>query len=309
VRRIYLAALLSLLTVAAQDQVRWMPAVAADGSFSLQQPDGWTAKFGRGTAFLSNPPRDEQIMILRKPRDPAQTAAAYAETVVRGFQQSLGAFRMSNLTTAQDSAAFLVTYSSAGKNYSGPGAVVLKGNAAWWVSYGSPAAGDLARGASLVAVVAGSVTDGAAPAPLQAPAASGPPGNPLVGNWSTVGYYGDLVNPSNGAFLQSSYTGEWYAFNADGSYRYTISGSGQFITGVVMTRGSYELNGNKVVLHQKTESWYPMPRDATHKPMYKDRPTAQDSTIEVEFHGPAEMKVRTSGSSMTETFKRDPNSR
>jgi len=282
--------------------------VAPDSSISLQQPEGWAVKYGRANVRLSNAPRDEEIIVIRMPRDPARTVAAYAEAVARSFQQSLAAFQMSNLNTAQDSVAFLVTYTSAGKNYSGPGAVLLKGNAAWWVSYGSSAAGDLARGAALITGVAGSIADGAGsvPSPPAAPAATGLSGA-LVGNWSTGSYYGELVNPATGAFLQSTYNGEWYAFGADGAYRYTIAGSGQFITGVVIAKGTYEVSGNTVLLRQKTESWYPLPNDATHKPMYKDRPSPQDSTLVIEFRGPGEILIKQRG--MAGTFHREPNSK
>lgn len=303
-----IAGLLSLAPLAAQDQIRWTRTAAPDGSFSLEQPEGWEAKYGRWNVRLSNAPRDEEILVIRMPRDPAKPVAAYAEAVERSFQQALPSFRTSHLTAAQDSVAFLVTYTSGGKSYSGPGAVMLKESAAWWVSYGSPAAADLARGAALITGVMGSAADGAgsvsptAPAPPQA--ATGGSG-PLVGNWSTADYYGELVNPSTGAFLQSSYSGEWYSFRADGTYRYTIAGSGQIITGVVIAKGIYEVRGNTVLLHQKTESWYPLPRDATHKPMYQDRPSPEDSTITIEFRGPATMLVRGRGS--PGTFHRQPN--
>ncbi|HXN46193.1 MAG TPA: hypothetical protein VN893_06100 [Bryobacteraceae bacterium] len=302
-----IAGLLSLAPLVAQDQIRWTKTVAPDGSFSLQQPESWEAKYGRWNVRLSNAARDEEILVIRMPRDPAKPVAAYAEAVERSFQQALASFRISHLTTAQDSAAFLVTYASGGKSYSGPGAVVLKENAAWWVSYGSPAVADLARGAALITGVAGSAADGAgnvSPAPSSPPAATGPSG-PLVGNWSTSGYYGELVNPSTGAFLQSSYSGQWYSFRADGTYQYTIAGSGQIITGIVIAKGTYEVRGKTVLLHQKTESWYPMPRDATHKPMYQDRPTPEDSTIAIEFRGPETIVVR--GIGTPDTFHRQPN--
>ena len=170
--------------------------------------------------------------------------------------------------------------------------------------YGSPSTADLARGAALIAGVGGSVSDGAGPA---SPPPSLPGPSSLIGNWGTGNYFGELVNPSTGASVQSSYTGEWYTFGADGNYRYTISGSGQIITGVVMCAGTFEINGNTVHLHQKTESWYPMPRDATHKPMYKDRPTPQEITLVVETKGPAEIVIRQGTSAGT--FHRDPKSR
>ena len=106
--------------------------------FFLQQPEGWTAKYGRDNVLLANAPRDEQIIVIRLPRDPAKSATAYAEAVARSFQQSLVSFQLSNLTAAGDSAVFLVSYSGTGKKYAGPGAVVVKPGAAWWVATAVP---------------------------------------------------------------------------------------------------------------------------------------------------------------------------
>lgn len=310
-----LAGLLSLSLLVAQDQVRWSRSSAPDGSLSLQQPEGWTAKFGANNVRLANAARDEEIIVIRLPRDPSKSASVYAEAVARSFQQSLASFQMTNLTTAQDTAAFAVKYNSAGKSYTGTGVVVLKPSAAWWVGYGSPSAADLARGAALITGVARSVSDGSGQAsaiPSSPPAVSSAAtassgGSPLVGDWSTTGYYGELVNPANGSFVVSSYSGEWYRFGADGTYRYTIAGSGQIIVGVVICNGTYETKGNTLLLHQKTESWYPLPRDPTRKPMYRDRPTPAEKTLRVEPKGPGEIVIREGTSAST--FHRDPQSR
>jgi hypothetical protein len=294
--------MLAAYPLTAQDAIRWTRASAPDGSFSLQQPEGWTAKFGPSTVRLGNAARDEEIVVLRLPRDPSKSAAVYAEAVAKSFQQALGSFAMSNLSTAQDSAAFLLKYTSNGKSYSGPGVVMMKPEVVWWVGYGSPSAADMARGGTLITAVARSLADGGgAPAPATSQAYT------LTGNWGTVGFYGDLVNPSTGAFVQSSYTGEWYMFNADGTYRYTIAGSGRFITGVVICNGTYDASGNTIRLHQKTESWYPLPNDATHKLAYKDKPTPEETTITIEPKSAMEILVH-KGTSTT-TFKKDPKSK
>jgi len=299
-----IAGLLSIASLAAQDQTRWTASAAPDGSFSLQQPEGWAAKYGRWNVRLSNAPRDEEILVIRLPRDPSKSVAAYAEAVERSFQQSLATFHISNLTTAEGSAAFLVTYASAGRDYSGPGAVVLKQKAAWWVSYGSSSPGDLKRGAALITGVAGSAADGAGAALAPPPAATGRMGA-LTGSWSTVNYFGELVNPSTGAPVLSSYSGQWFSFHPDGTYQYTIAGSGQIICGVVMAKGTYAVSGNTVLLHQRTESWYPLPNDPTHKPMYRDRPTPQDSTLAIEFRDPGTILIRQRGAA-ADTFHRQP---
>jgi hypothetical protein len=306
-------ALLCLATLVvpltAQDQIRWTRSAAPDGSFSLEQPDGWAAKFGRSNLRLSNAPRDEEIVVIRLPRDAAKSPADYAGAVVRSFQQSLASFQMSNFQSQGDSAAFLVTYKSGGKDYLGPGAVAVKQAAAWWVSYGSPSAANLQRGATLIAGVARSVADGATSAsqPSLAPATpQQPQSSALVGTWNTGSYYGELVN-SSGVAVQSSYSGERYEFAADGTYRYTHAASGRIITGVVICLGTYDARGDTVQLHQKTESWYPMPHSTNQKAPFRDKPTPQEITLQIERRGPGEIVIH-EGTSAT-TFRRDPNSK
>jgi hypothetical protein len=296
--------------LAAQDQISWIRSAAPDGSFSLQQPAGWVAKFGRSNLRLSNAARDEEIVVIRLPRDQSKTPNDYAGSVVRSFQKSLAAFTMTNFQSQGDAAAFLVTYKSGGKDYSGPGALVVKAGAAWWVNYGSPSTANLTRGAELIAGVAKSVTDGSAsvapaqPAPQAAPAQ--PQSFTLMGNWGTVGYYGELVN-SRGMAVQSRYSGEWYKFDPDGTYRYSMAASGRIVTGVVICVGTYEASGNTVRLHQKTESWSPMPSASNQKPPYKDKPMPREVTLTIEPRGPGEMIVR-EGTSAT-TYHRQPDSK
>jgi hypothetical protein len=266
-------------------EVRWVRTASPDGAFSLQQPEGWTAKYGGPMVSLRNTSRDEEIVVIRLPHDPSKSVTAYAEAVAESFRKSLGAFEMSNLTAAQDNAVFLVTYTSGNKRYTGPGAVTLKGNSVWWVGYGSPSAADMPRGSTLLTAVVGAVADGGAPAASAnggRTSAGGQAGS-VIGNWSTSNVYGDIVNRSTGAFLMSNYSGEWYIFKADGTYRYTHAASGRFIAGVVITEGSYEGRGDTVLLHQKTESWYPFHNDPSHKPMFKDKPTPEETTLHLEF--------------------------
>jgi hypothetical protein len=312
--RLFAIVICGIATLPAQN-VRWVKTAAPDGAFSLQQPEGWTAKYGGPTVSLRNTSRDEEIVVIRIPLDPSKPVPAYVEAVAQSFRKSLAAFEVSNLTSAQDSAAFLVTYTSANKRYSGPGAVTAKGNSVWWVSYGSPLDADMTRGATLITGVIGSVAyGGALPATsMQVPAGgqastAGQPGS-VIGNWSTSNVYGDIVNRSTGAFLMSNYNGEWYNFKADGSYRYTHAASGQFIAGVVITEGTYEARGETVLLHQKTESWYPFHNDPSHKPTFKDKPTPEETTLHLEFKGPAELRVWDKNPKLSTTFHRDPNSK
>jgi hypothetical protein len=102
--------------------------------------------------------------------------------------------------------------------------------------------------------------------------------------------------------VQSESNGQWYKFDADGAYRYTMMGSGRFISGAIMDHGSYEVRGNRLLLHRKTQSWFPLPRDAARRPSYKDRPSPEDSAVEIEFTAPSEMRVRQRDT--TDTFRK-----
>jgi len=120
-------ALAALLT--AQDPRAWTKLVAADQSYSLHYPPGWTAKHDPGTLRLNNPSTDEEILLLRMPRLPSK-ATAHAEAVAAAFQTGTN-FQMTNLTGAGDSAVCRIAYSIGGKDRSGLCAVVLKTRTAW----------------------------------------------------------------------------------------------------------------------------------------------------------------------------------
>ena len=129
----------------------------------------------------------------------------------------------------------------------------------------------------------------------------------LIGTWSTVNFFGQLVNPVTGAVTQSLHSGRWFTFNPDGTYEYMRVASGQLISGVVVAQGTYEVNGNRLILLRTTESWYPSQGDPSRRPMYKDRSNPQKSTVDVEFRGPAEIIVREEDGTGS-TFRRDPKS-
>jgi hypothetical protein len=130
----------------------------------------------------------------------------------------------------------------------------------------------------------------------------------LIGTWSTSNYFGHLVNPATGAVVQSLHSGRWFTFNANGTYQYMRIASGRLISGVVVAQGTYELIGNRLNLHRKTESWYPSRGDLSGRPMYKDRRNPESSIVYVEFRGPAEMVLREEDDTVS-TFRRDPNSK
>lgn len=247
------------------------------------------------------------MVVIRMPRDPSKAMADYANLIARSFRGQIPDFQMANLTPGQDSIGFSLLYTSDGLKKAGVGVVVLKGAGAWWVSYGAPAATNLAAGTSLLTGVVRSVADGGtvtqqAPAPAPAPAPGGRVS--MVGNWSTMGYYGDIVDRSTGAFRQTAHSGEWYTFNADGTYKYTHVASGMFITGAVITTGTYDVSGSTLRLHQKLASWYPMANDATRKPKYENKVEPGETMISLEVRNANEI-VFTEGTMHT-TFKRGP---
>ena len=106
-----------------------------------------------------------------------------------------------------------------------------------------------------------------------------------------MGAYGDLVNSATGTYAGSAYSSQGYTFNADGTYRYMIVGSGQFISGASISEGTYDVRGSQVLLHQKVVSWYPMPRSMAKHPSYKNKPRQEEQVLTIEWRGPAEITV------------------
>ena len=118
--------------------------------------------------------------------------------------------------------------------------------------------------------------------------------------------FGDIVNRSNWC-VPTSQRREWVPSKGDGSYRYTHAASGEFIAGVVITEGTYEARGDTVLLHQKTENWYPFHNDPSHKPMFKDKHLRNPRSIW--NSKAAELRVWDKNPSLSTTFHRDPNTK
>jgi hypothetical protein len=247
----------------------------------------------------------------------------YAQTTAALFQQAQSSFHISNVTAAGENVGFGLTYSTGAKEYSGIGVIVMQPRSAFWVSYASPNAANLARGGALLAAIADTVADnagsvmprlpsvavavgGRGPVPIASPSAQAPPGTvSLVGKWSTTSYWGDLVDRS-GAFVANAYAGQWYEFRADGMYTYYMFSSGNIISGLIGARGRYEVQGGQLLLHQKVTDWTPLPRSAAAYPKYKDKPEPKEIVLSLKMNGPNEINLHEASASMSDTFRRAP---
>jgi hypothetical protein len=136
----------------------------------------------------------------------------------------------------------------------------------------------------------------------------------LVGTWSTVNYFGRLVDPATGQVVQSLHSGRWFTFredrasyNRDRTYQFMRSASGQFISGVIVAEGTFKIDGRRLLLHRRTESWYPSPNDPSGRPMYKDRPGLQDSSFDIIVLEGEILTLREEDQTVT-TFRRGPGS-
>lgn len=93
----------------------------------------------------------------------------------------------------------------------------------------------------------------------------------LVGLWSDTEYYGEMYDYATGMPVDSAYSGQWYLFRADGTFRYVIIGSGQIISGIVVQEGKYKVEGQELVLYKIKASWYPDPSHSNQSPPYEDK--------------------------------------
>lgn len=109
------------------------------------------------------------------------------------------------------------------------------------------------------------------------------PNNPLVGLWSSTQYFGEVLDAVTGLPVHSAYSGEWYLFREDGSFRYVISGAGPFISGTVVDEGKYRLKANEIELFKIKRNWFPDPNHRfSQEPAYRDK-DAEDRSVPVSF--------------------------
>src|SRR5579872_3365199 len=280
-RRWGLVFALGCAALAAQnEEIRWKKTVAPDRSFSLHYPSAWSAVHNASTVALKNDPGGEQMIVLRLPRDQSKQPAAYVQQIAELFRKSDPNFRVADVQTQGQNAGFHLQYSP---NYVGLGVVFFHPSTVFWVSYASLDPSNLRRGGTLLTAVAQSIADNAdspmpgpvrvavasrgngsapsVPAPTRSPQSTGGGTATLIGQWSTSGYYGEYVD-RQGSPVVRAYSSEQYTFRPDGTYHYVIVGSGNIISGVSMTDGTYEFSGNQLHLHQRTENWYPFPQSA-----------------------------------------------
>lgn len=78
----------------------------------------------------------------------------------------------------------------------------------------------------------------------------------IVGSWSSDGPNVDYFD-AYGKLIQSAYSGTYYQFNADGSFKYMIGGSGPVVSGIILRQGKYTVSGNTIALIGVKESWQP----------------------------------------------------
>ena len=114
----------------------------------------------------------------------------------------------------------------------------------------------------------------------------------IVGQWATSSSFGDVVSPT-GAYVRSAYSGEAYRFRKDGTYFYVIVGSGTLISGTAVVQGTYKVEGQRLILTEKTEDWTPNPNMAHQRPAYRNKPMG-DKVLEYAFSfvGPDTLKLR-----------------
>lgn len=118
------------------------------------------------------------------------------------------------------------------------------------------------------------ITDvGATPPP---PRAAGDPS--LVGFWATSLHTHRMVDLATGLPVgDAAWSGEWYHFRPDGTFRQIVGGCGQFLCGVGIVNGRYEVSGSTILLTDLRQDWLPTPPRPGQSPAYQDRPKADTS--------------------------------
>lgn len=98
----------------------------------------------------------------------------------------------------------------------------------------------------------------------------------LIGNWSANIYSsGDIVD-QYGSYKGTSSSVELYSFKEDGTYRYVIGGAGPVISGIVISKGEYRIEGNYIIFYHNRHTWIPDPTRNDQTPAYKDKPAEVD---------------------------------
>ncbi|HYG60808.1 MAG TPA: hypothetical protein VD902_22250, partial [Symbiobacteriaceae bacterium] len=104
----------------------------------------------------------------------------------------------------------------------------------------------------------------------------------LIGEWSRNPSSWDVVDAVTGVSVRPGYSGEWFTFRADGTFRNIVLGSGQFISGVAIVNGKYRVEADQLILYERLESWRPDPTHPGQKPAFDNNPVA-DETYGISF--------------------------
>ena len=301
-RRLSLFLLATMLL--AQNQNRFE---APDRSFSFATPAGWTAQWQEGTVRLvRNSGGDSQSFVARVPDGAGNSLVDCAEAMASVFRRTVLSFRVSTFRNlSPDLVIFRVTYGDPGDAaYSGSGVVIQKNGARWWVSEVGSQPDPSSAGR--VEALARSLQTPTARNPLAAStptanASTPPSANPLLGLWSTVNFFGDIVDRGTGQFLYDSNSGEWYTFLPNGTYKHTRIGSGLLISGAWSSEGTYQASGDRILLRQRLESWFPRPRSAAKYPAYKNKSVPKEITLSVAFESADKLRIHDGSTGMTFT--------
>lgn len=101
-------------------------------------------------------------------------------------------------------------------------------------------------------------------------------GNPelvsqLVGKWSDIDNYGDYFDNS-GFFVRGSSNATLISFNLDGTYFQNSVCSGAFISGQIITKGKYRIEGDKIIFYNQLVTWIPDLSHQGQRDAYYDKP-------------------------------------
>lgn len=97
----------------------------------------------------------------------------------------------------------------------------------------------------------------------------------LVGKWSDIDNYGDYFDAS-GFYVRGSNNATLISFNLDGTFFRNSVCSGSIISGQIITNGNYRVEGDKIILYNKTVTWIPDPSHPGQRDAYYDQPEADE---------------------------------
>ena len=140
-----LAALLITVCLCSAHAVEWVPYIAADKSFSLHHPAGWTVSTDGGAIQVTDPVKGTQVLVIAVPFDAAKTPQALAEGFVEILKEGAPDIKATAYTEVGETPGATVylslTYSLEGKAHLSDALVVKSENQATWFSISGLAEG------------------------------------------------------------------------------------------------------------------------------------------------------------------------